>query len=81
VREDRVTGAEAWPEDAVQADDVVTETEAGPLEESDFDADAGGTDDAGGDGATTEGVDQTEDDPDREPDGEPDGGSAEEKGK
>ena len=33
------TGAEAWPEDAVQADDVVTETEAGPLEESDFDDD------------------------------------------
>jgi large subunit ribosomal protein L22 len=26
------TGAEAWPEDAVQADDVITETEAGPLE-------------------------------------------------
>ena len=30
------TGAEAWPEDAVQADDVITETEAGPLEESDL---------------------------------------------
>jgi large subunit ribosomal protein L22 len=31
------TGAEAWPEDAVHADDVVTETEAGPLESEDFD--------------------------------------------
>ncbi len=30
------TGSEAWPEDAVHADDVVTETEAGPLEESDL---------------------------------------------
>ena len=35
---DADTGAEAWPEDAVHADDVVTETEAGPLEESDIDA-------------------------------------------
>jgi large subunit ribosomal protein L22 len=34
------TGAEAWPEDAVDADDVITETEAGPLEESDIDPDA-----------------------------------------
>jgi large subunit ribosomal protein L22 len=33
------TGSEAWSEDAVQADDVVTETEAGPLEESDLDPD------------------------------------------
>jgi large subunit ribosomal protein L22 len=31
------TGSEAWSEDAVQADDVVTETEAGPLEASDLD--------------------------------------------
>ena len=30
------TGAEGWPDEAVQADDVITETEAGPLEESDF---------------------------------------------
>ena len=37
------TGAEAWPEDAVQADDVVTETEAGPLEESDLETEAEGT--------------------------------------
>jgi large subunit ribosomal protein L22 len=34
------TGAEAWPEDAVEADDVITETEAGPLEDSDFETDA-----------------------------------------
>jgi large subunit ribosomal protein L22 len=33
---DHDTGAEAWPEDAVEADDVITETEAGPLEETDF---------------------------------------------
>jgi len=37
------TGAEAWPEDAVRADDVVTETEAGPLEESDLDPEADDT--------------------------------------
>ena len=46
------TGAEAWPEDAVQADDVITETEAGPLEESDLDAgadaDEAGTDEEDG---------------------------------
>jgi large subunit ribosomal protein L22 len=34
------TGAEAWPEDAVEADDVITETEAGPLEDSDFETDS-----------------------------------------
>ena len=49
------TGAEAWPEDAVQADDVITETEAGPLEESDLD----GTDDTSTDEATDEGSDET----------------------
>src|SRR5664280_229813 len=49
------TGAEAWPEDAVQADDVVTETEAGPLEESDLDTEAEGTDDT-----ESEGTDDTE---------------------
>ena len=41
------TGSEAWSEDAVQADDVITETEAGPLEESDFETtteEATGTD-------------------------------------
>jgi large subunit ribosomal protein L22 len=41
------TGSEAWSEDAVHADDVITETEAGPLEESDFETtteEAAGTD-------------------------------------
>jgi large subunit ribosomal protein L22 len=38
------TGAEAWDEEATHADDLVTETEAGPLEESDLDA---GTEGAG----------------------------------
>jgi len=38
------TGAEAWPEDAVHADDVITETEAGPLEESDLEAAPDATD-------------------------------------
>lgn len=37
------TGAEAWPEDAVEADDVITETEAGPLEDSDLDTDSDDT--------------------------------------
>jgi large subunit ribosomal protein L22 len=40
------TGAEGWPDEAVQADDVITETEAGPLEESDLgDEDDEGADD------------------------------------
>ena len=41
------TGSEAWSEEAVHADDVITETEAGPLEESDFETtteEAAGTD-------------------------------------
>jgi large subunit ribosomal protein L22 len=33
------TGAEAWDDEATHADDLVTETEAGPLEESDLDPD------------------------------------------
>jgi large subunit ribosomal protein L22 len=33
------TGTEAWSDEAVHADDLVTETEAGPLEESDLDPD------------------------------------------
>ena len=49
------TGAEAWPEDAVQADDVITETEAGPLEESDLDT----TDDHVTDESTDESTDET----------------------
>jgi large subunit ribosomal protein L22 len=63
------TGAEAWPEDAVQADDVITETEAGPLEGSDLDEEATVTDevtDEATDGETAD--DET-------------GDSAEEKGK
>jgi large subunit ribosomal protein L22 len=59
------TGAEAWPEDAVQADDVVTETEAGPLE----------SDELGDDVEVQEDPDDTDDDTDHT-----DGGPAEEKG-
>ena len=70
VAEDE-TGAEAWPEDAVQAEDVVTETEAGPLEESDIEDEAEGADDTTG--AGTEVDSEDEDDTD--------GDSAEEKGK
>ncbi len=40
VAEDQDTGSEAWDEEATHADDLVTETEAGPLEESDLDPDA-----------------------------------------
>ncbi len=65
------TGAEAWPEDAVHADDVVTETEAGPLEESDLDTEAEGT---GTDEVTAEATDG-----DSAAD-ETDGDTAEEKG-
>ena len=66
------TGAEAWPEDAVQADDVVTETEAGPLEESDLETEA---EETGTDEVTAEA-----DDGDTAAD-ETDGDTAEEKGK
>ena len=64
-------GAEAWPEDAVLADDVVTETEAGPLEESDLDTEAEGS---GTDAVTAE---ATDGDSAAE---ETDGDTAEEKG-
>ena len=60
------TGAEAWPEDAVQADDVITETEAGPLEESDLETNEEAT---GTDEVTDEATDDTP------------GDTAEEKGK
>jgi large subunit ribosomal protein L22 len=66
------TGAEAWPEDAVQADDVITETEAGPLEESDLDT----TDDAVTDEAADESTDETPGDTADETSGD----TAEEKG-
>ena len=58
VIDEQDTGAEAWPEDAVHADDAVTETEAGPLEESDLEVDAEGTDDT-----ESEDTDQTDGDP------------------
>jgi large subunit ribosomal protein L22 len=86
------TGAEAWPEDAEHADDVITETEAGPLEESDLDIEADG-----GDAVQDEVITETEAGPleeselegDIEADGgdavqdedETDGDPAEEKGK
>jgi len=77
------TGAEAWPEDAVQADDVITETEAGPLEESDLDAD-GADEVTDGD---AEGTDEVTDEVTDETDGTPgdtadetSGDTAEEKG-
>jgi len=68
------TGAEAWPEDAVQADDVVTETEAGPLEESDLDIEAEGT------GTDEVSADATDGDIATDTD-ETDGDTAAEKGK
>ena len=89
------TGSEAWPEDAVQADDVVTETEAGPLEESDLDTDSGdegATDEADGVVTETEAGPLEESDLEVEAEAEgdgaadqadeaEDGGTAEEKGK
>ncbi len=67
------TGAEAWDEEATHADDLVTETEAGPLEESDFEdetvdeAEAGSAEDPSD-------QDESEDD-------DTDGDAGEEKGK
>jgi large subunit ribosomal protein L22 len=80
------TGAEAWDEEATHADDLVTETEAGPLEESDLDGD----NDAGADGVIdVEAVEAVEADDTEDPVGDTDTGdtddsdgeSAEEKGK
>jgi large subunit ribosomal protein L22 len=91
VLEDDDTGFEAWPEDAVHADDLVTETEAGPLEESDFDGDAEGLDteesgeaEATGEAEETDTTDETDADDGADGDGaddETDGGSAGEKDK
>ncbi len=91
VPEDNDTGAEAWPEDAVHADDLVTETEAGPLEESDFEGDAEGLDtdgteeaEATGEAEETDTTDETDADDGAEGDAaddETDGGSAGEKDK
>jgi large subunit ribosomal protein L22 len=72
--EEQDTGAEAWPEEAVHADDVVTETEAGPLEESDLEVDAEGED-----GTEGQSEDSTEDQTETEH--HEDGDPAEEKGK
>jgi large subunit ribosomal protein L22 len=57
------TGAEAWSEDATHADDLVTETEAGPLEESDFDED---------DEVETTDTDETDTDTDTDAEGDDD---------
>jgi large subunit ribosomal protein L22 len=57
--EEQETGAEAWDDEATHADDLVTETEAGPLEESDFDDD---TADQFEDGVDSEADDDTDDD-------------------
>jgi large subunit ribosomal protein L22 len=97
VLEENDTGAEAWPEDAVHADDLVTETEAGPLEESDFDGDAEGLDAEGAgeeeaaseeeatdEAEETDTTDETDADDGADGDGaddETDGGSAGEKDK
>lgn len=66
------TGAEAWPEDAVRAEDVITETEAGPLEESDLEA---GDEEVEEVEAAAEGDDEADDQSD-----ETNGDAAEEKG-
>jgi large subunit ribosomal protein L22 len=88
------TGAEAWDDEATHADDLVTETEAGPLEESDLDPEAE-TDGAEHDDVVTEteagpldesddevdAVDDATGEADAGDDEDTDGDSAEEKGK
>jgi large subunit ribosomal protein L22 len=79
---DQDTGAEAWPEDAVHAEDLVTETEAGPLEEADLESDAEGTDDIdASDAETADGDDEIEAVEADEVEDDTDGDTAEEKGK
>ena len=94
VVEEQDTGAEAWDDEATHADDLVTETEAGPLEESDLDPEAE-TDGAEHDDVVTEteagpldesddevdAVDDATEETDAGDDDETDGDSAEEKGK
>jgi len=78
------TGSEAWSEDAVQADDVVTETEAGPLEESDLDPDGDEQSDQADDVVTeTEAgpLDESDDEATGATEDETGGETAEEKGK
>jgi hypothetical protein len=71
------TGADAWSEDAVLADDVITETEAGPLEEADFEGETDETEtETDGDAA-----DETDTDGDAADGDDTDGDAAEEKGK
>jgi large subunit ribosomal protein L22 len=69
------TGAEAWDEGATHADDLVTETEAGPLEESDLEVEDAAEVDEASDGV---GDDAGSADAAHE---DTDGDSAEEKGK
>jgi large subunit ribosomal protein L22 len=82
--EEQDTGAEAWDEEATHADDLVTETEAGPLEESDLDGD----DEVDTDGVIDAEVvdsddteDPVEDDSESDDTDETDGDPADEKGK
>ncbi len=83
------TGAEAWDEESTHADDLVTETEAGPLEEPDFEDDdetdvSDDTDDevdAEGDDEVTDDTSDDASDQDEPEDEDTDGDSAEEKGK
>ncbi len=93
VVDEHDTGAEAWDEEATHADDLVTETEAGPLEESDLDPDAEVSEhddvvtetEAGSLDESDDEVDAVDDVADEETDAgedeDTDGDSAEEKGK
>jgi large subunit ribosomal protein L22 len=81
VVDEQDTGAGAWDEEATHADDLVTETEAGPLEESDLDPDDA-TAEAVDDATDEDAADKDEDaDTDTDADEDTDGESAEEKGK
>ncbi len=87
---DTDTGAEAWTEEAVHADDVITETEAGPLESDDLGDDVEDVDIESAEDTVTETEagplepsdiaedDDVEEDP--ESTDQTDGGPAEEKG-
>ena len=74
------TGSETGPDDAVQADDLVTETEAGPLEESELAVDDEAADHEAADHEDGTG-DTDEDGTEAGTEDEADGGSAEKKGK
>jgi large subunit ribosomal protein L22 len=92
--DEKGTGSEAWDEEATHADDLVTETEAGPLEETDLDPGAEPTGHGTEDGVVTETeagpLDESDLDvdakaadgaTDQDEDEDTDGDSAEEKGK